>query len=654
MQSKGSKQGETFAEWLAVNQGGSFAMGSPDRVPRRKYHALLMARYPEWDEPHHVLGEVNEVILDTQAGYELAAFAYETTIHPEGFKHLASFEHQGQPTWTYQCGPITVVRRLSLDPQAAAVYLDYDIQGASAETEMLIYPYFGCRSYHRLSQENALLDGRIEDHEQGVVTQFYQGFPKLIMGAGQEAKFELSGFWNQRLFYREEQERGYPAYEDLFCPGAFRIFPGRTPRFRFFCGSLRDIAQLQTQLPPRPKATAKKKPAKKSFYQRLQEAASDYLYQPKPGEKSIIAGYPWFGSWGRDTFIALAGLTLTRGDLKTCDQVLKTWAKYRLNGLIPNVASNDFEKADPYSIDASLWYIRALQQFDLAGGKIQPHVETLFGILEALLKPKVRHVHIRPSGLLYAACKPRPMTWMDASINGIAVTPRSPFAIDVNALFYNGICYALDVEKRFPRPGFTEVWRPLADHLKATLIEAFYLPDQGYLADAHNGLEPDSSLRPNQLAAFALPYRAFDDQIGVRVIDIIRDKLLTPFGLRTLSPDHPDYRGLCRGSQQERDAAYHQGTVWPWLSGLYIDAVLNIKGTDEAVREAERILDGIAGEADRCCFEHINEIYDGDAPHTPRGAPAQAWSVAEILRIAQVHDSLKPAKRKTRGTAKKG
>ena len=620
---------EDFCEWLVTNSLGSFAMGTPQRLPERKYHGLLMAKSPVFADPHAVLNEINEVLLLPEGGVELAAFHYGKSIHPQGFQHLTGFEMDPQPQWKYQIGDIRVKRSLRLHPRRNSVILDYEIEGAPKGSELLLYPYFSCRRVHDLASENALLDGRHRQKGTRLFFKFYKAFPEVFVDCPQ-GRFELSGFWNQNIHYPEEERRGYEQKEDVFCPGAFRIGVAEQPRVSLVAGLVEDGPGS----PILPKIPAKSQG--RGIKKRLEHAAESFLIEPEKGRTSIVAGYPWFGEWGRDTFIALPGLVLARGEHQRAYEILKHYASHLKEGLVPNVLGRNPEESDGNSIDASLWFIRAMQMLEATAGPecVQDLAPVLFELLETILKGKRRGIHVRPSGLLYTSAFPRPLTWMDAMVDQLAVTPRSPFAVDVNALFHNGICYALTWAKRLDRSDFSAIWTPLRDKLADTFREAFWLEEEGYLADAHDGLEPDPSFRPNQLLALALPHPLLAKAEGAQVLAAVRKRLLTPFGLRTLDPDDPAYRGTCVGTQPERDAAYHQGTVWPWLLGMFWDAVAYVEGAAAANKEAKRLLKPFVKHLEQGCLGQVSEIFDGDAPHKPRGAPAQAWSVAELLRIA--------------------
>ncbi len=623
-------------EWLIANRLGDFAMGTPERLPARKYHGLLVARLECYEEPHHLFAEVNEVLrLGTQT-YALGCFQYDGAIHPQGFQHLEAFNAEPAPTWRYRLGDALLTRRLRLHPETHQVRLEYELENAGSDAELLLFPYFTCRNAHHLHYENAVLDGRVAEEEGLVRLRFYRGFPGLFMQTAPHARFQADGFWNYRVCYEEEAARGYLGKEDYFCPGHFSHPMGEKDLFRLDVG----VWPEDKSLPPFPAPSAK--PLGQGLVARLERAADAFVIRPGRGYASVVAGYPWFGEWGRDTFISLAGLTLARGKRGLAARVLDTFRKRLKHGLIPNILARDPMASNGYSVDASLWFIRAVQEYEAHAGaeKVKRWEPVVLDMLNTMLQHKVKSIHVRPSGLLYASSHPRPLTWMDARVDGIAVTPRSPFAVDVNALFYNAVRYALEIAKRRGRRDFVQIWRRIAASLRVTFQEAFWLEEAGYLADSHNGAEPEPSLRPNQLLALALPFRVVSKSKGRSILKIVRARLMTPYGPRTLDPEDPAYQGKCAGDVASRDRAYHQGTVWPWLLGPYFDAVLNVEGPAKARKVIASILQAFERHLDRACLGQVSEIFDGDAPHHPRGAPAQAWSLAELLRIALLARSL--------------
>lgn len=620
-------------EWICTNRLGSFAMGTAKRTPERKYHGLFILRRAGLLEPLHVLSDVNEVLIDAGRTFELASYHYGNADFPRGFEHQVAFSADPCPTWEYQCGDARVSRRLELVAERNELRIHYRVSGAGQGAELRLSPLLSARGMHQLGHENPFLDGRVRDANPGVGFRLYRDFPEFTMRCEPPADFEPKGFWNRSVRYPEEERRGYPDKEDLFCPGYFSLK---------FDGELE--CTLHLQLPgDAPELDEEEwdgphfiEPGIQEFADALAQAAQQFVYiEQASGEPGVIAGYPWFGEWGRDTLIALPGLLLETARTRTAARIIDRFARSRRDGLIPNLVGEDADHSDWFSVDASLWFIRAVQDIHTQEGKAVAGrwFEAVFEILETLRSGKVPGVWVDESGLLGVDLRPRPGSWMDAQINGQAVTPRAPFAVELNALFYNAVQYALRLARQAGKSAFLETWKPIKEKLAGAFIEKFWLEDEGYLADCTDGVTPDKSLRPNQLFAASLPFRPIDKKQARRMLENARHYLRTPVGLRSLAPDDPKYRGQLVGEQEERDLAYHNGTVWSWLLGAYVDAVAFAEGEDAATEEVSELARSFKKQLKEGCIGQVAEVFDGDEPHNERGAPAQAWSIAELLRV---------------------
>ncbi|MCB9931894.1 MAG: glycogen debranching enzyme family protein [Planctomycetes bacterium] len=622
-------------EWIRTNRLGSFAMGTPQRLPERKYHGLLVLRRAGLIEPLHVLSDVNEVIVSGGKTFELASWHYANTDHPRGFEHQKAFNPAG-PSWQYECGEVTLVRSLELAPDRNELRIHYHLNGAAPGAELRLSPLFTARGVHQLAYENPFLDGRAHPAERGVQFRLYRELPAIDCLCEPAAEFVPAGFWNRKVKYPEEARRGYPDQEDLFCPGYFRVALQADTRLTFTLRLPGEAAELSAEPGQAPEFAD---PAVQDFADALARAASQFVYhESASGQPGIIAGYPWFGEWGRDTLIALPGLLLETGCIELAAAILDRFAACRRDGLIPNLLGDSPESSDWFSVDASLWFIRAVQDLHTRAGKSAAGrwFPVVFDILDKL-RNGTPGVCVSDNGLLSVDLRPRPGTWMDAQIDGHAVTPRAPFAVELNALFFNAVQYALRLARQDGEVAFLEGWSPVQALLEDNFERVFWLEDAGYLADSYDGVNSDVSLRPNQLLAASLPFKLISRPHARRMLEAVTRELRTPFGLRTLAPGHELYRGQISGKQAERDRAYHNGTVWPWLLGPYVDAVEYALGEQWAREEITRIAEDFRPHLDDACVGQVSEIFDGDAPYTPRGAPAQAWSVAELLRVVCRH-----------------
>ena len=621
------------AEWLSVNAGGSFAMGTIDRCPRRKYHGLLTVREPGVGEPLNMVAEVEEWFRIGGERIALHSYDWGTAIEPHGIDYLSRFEPQ--PRWTYEFKGLSVTRELWLENGADAVWIRYSVEGLTEAVDLRLRPLIRCRPVHELTFANPFMNGEL-DIEDGkslrVVMHPYKGVPALIASLhGAPGVFRADGHWYEGVHYEWERERGYDDAEDLFTPGEFRLQLEHDGAFCIRIGTTPAASH-------EPQVLSSAVDSRRSFLKELDDAAEAYLVELAGGRTGIIAGYPWFGEWSRDALIALPGLCLARGQVDKALAILESLADRRENGLIPNIPQSGDVPSNGESIDASLLFIRAvaLTAKRTRSRRIAALQEVSFDLIEQIAAGADPRVHVDPQGFLFVDHGPWALTWMDALVDGWPVTPRQGYAVDLNALWLSGLGAALRWAKKL-RPEFIEKWSETAKKLSDHFEEKFWLQDQGFLTDTHDGNHPDGQLRPNQLWALSLPGVPIDKERKKRALQAVREKLLTPVGLRTLSPDDPAYRPFYRGGQTERDRAYHQGTVWPWLLGIYADAVEAIEGSDAAVEEMMPVLAALSAHLrTEGCIGQIAEVFDGDAPHRPGGTPAQAWSVSEVLRVAKM------------------
>jgi len=621
------------AEWLSVNAGGSFAMGTIDRRPRRKYHSLLTVREPGVGEPVNMVAEVEEWLKVGDERIALHSYNWGSTVEPNGVDYLSRFEPL--PRWTYEFGGVTFTRELWLEDDDDAVWIRYSIEGLTEPVDLRLRPLIRCRPLHELTSANPFMNGEldIQDGESlRVVMHPYQDVPAIIVSLhGALGTFRPDGHWYEGVHYEWERERGYEDAEDLFTPGEFRL---NVEQDGSFCIRLGTTPAASHE----PQVLSSMPGSRRTFVQELDDAADAYLVRLAGNRTGIIAGYPWFGEWGRDSLIALPGLCLARNQVDEALAILESLADRRENGLIPNIPQSGDVPSNTESIDASLLFIRAttLTSKRTRSRRITALQQTCLDLIDRIGDGADPRVHVDPNGFLFVDQGPWALTWMDALVDGWPVTPRQGYAVDLNALWLSGLTTALRWAKKL-RPDFVENWgettKKLSDHFEAK----FWLQDEGFLTDTHNGHHPDGQLRPNQLWALSLPGVPIDKVRKKQALAAVRDKLLTPVGLRTLSPDDPSYQPLYRGGQTERDRAYHQGTVWPWLLGLYADAVEAIHGPEAVTEEMMPVLASLCAHLrTEGCIGQIGEVFDGDAPHRPGGTPAQAWSVAEVLRVAKM------------------
>ncbi|MGB5349636.1 MAG: amylo-alpha-1,6-glucosidase, partial [Polyangiales bacterium] len=590
-------------------------------------------REPGVGEPLNMVAEVEEWLEVGDERVALHSYNWGNTVEPNGVDYLNRFEPL--PRWSYEFGGVTFTRELWLEDDADAVWIRYTIEGLTEPADLRLRPLIRCRPLHALAVANPFMNGEldIEDGESlRVAMHPYKNVPALITSLhGAPGVFRPDGHWYEGVHYDWERERGYDDAEDLFTPGEFRLELEHDGAFCIRLGTTQAASH-------EPQVLSSVLGSRRSFVQELDDAADAYLVELSGGRTGIIAGYPWFGEWGRDSLIALPGLCLARNEVDKALAILESLADRLVNGLVPNTPQSGDVSANTESIDASLLFIRAtaLTAKRTRSRRITALQQVCLDLIERIAEGADPRVHVDAQGFLFVDHGPWALTWMDALLDGWPVTPRQGYAVDLNALWLFGLTTALRWAKKL-RPAFVEKWGETAKKLSDHFEEKFWLQDQGFLTDTHDGNHPDGQLRPNQLWALSLPGISIDKAHKMRALAAVREKLLTRVGLRTLSPDDPSYQPFYRGGQSERDRAYHQGTVWPWLLGLYADAVEAVEGPQAAAEEMMPVLAALSAHLrTEGCIGQISEVFDGDAPHRPGGAPAQAWSVAEVLRIAKM------------------
>jgi len=622
-------------EMIRSNRAGSYASSTIINCNTRKYHGFLVTPQPAIDYDNHVLlSSVDETVIQQEAEFNLGIHKYKgAKYNPKGHKYIRDFSVDKVPKLVYRVGGVILTRETILITQEDRIIIKYTLEEAHSPTRIRLRPFLAFRNVHLLSKENTYADKKYEKVPGGIRVKMYEGYTNLFMQLSKENSYTHRPDWYYDIEYQEEMDRGYECLEDLYVPGFFEFDIRRGESVCFSAGTSeitqKSIKRVYT-------SELKKRIPRDDFEHCLANAAQQFIV--KRGDKTdIIAGFPWFGRWGRDTFIALPGLTLVVGDYQTCKAVIDTMIKQMRGPLFPNI---DFGQDSSYnSADGSLWFFWALQKYIEAIGH-QKLVWKEYGwkmkqILEGYRNGTEFNIHMEPSGLIYAGVPGKAVTWMDAIAHGKPVTPRTGLAVEINALWYNAIMFSLEIANEAGDMDFVRNWNDIAKKIPGAFLETFWNAEKGMLADYVDGEYTDWSVRPNMVFATSLPFSPVDEEIRKRVLSRIKQELLTTRGLRTLTPVSAAYKGIYFGDQTERDQAYHQGTVWPWLFGHFVEGYLKIHG-----KSGLTFIKGYYKEFAQTLTEHgvgtISEIYDGDPPHTPRGAISQAWSVAEILRVNQL------------------
>jgi predicted glycogen debranching enzyme len=629
-------------ELLRTNRAGTYASTTIVGCNTRKYHGLLVCPMEDIDNDNHVmLSGLDVSIIQHEASFNLGVRKYPgNNYEPKGHKYVREFEMDAIPKLIWRVGGVVLQmeRILSEDDR---ILIKYTLLDAHSETKIRFKPFLAFRNVHKLSKANLFVNTKYTSIENGIKVRMYDGYKSLYMQFNKEPEYIHVPDWYYNIEYQEEQNRGYDSHEDLYVPGYFEL-PIKKGESIIFTAALKEMAS--NAISRKFGAELKKRLPRESYIDCLKSAAQQFIYK-RDGKTEIIAGFPWFGRWGRDTFIALPGLTLYNGDVKTCKDVLETMTSDLKDGLFPNIGTGEFTVMN--SVDAPLWFFWTLQEYlKFTGDKKKIWKD--FGskmkhILENYRQGTHYNIKMHDNGLIWAGDTGKALTWMDAVVGGKPVTPRHGFDVEINALWYNAVMFTLELAELNGDKEFVALWSHIPEIVQLSFIQKFWCDDRKYLADYATYDYIDCTIRPNQVFACSLPYSPLSDIKKERVLETVRKGLLTPKGLRSLTPDNPEYKGVCEGNQEQRDSAYHQGTAWPWLLGHFCDAYLQIHERS-GLSLVEKIFYSFEEEMTLHGIGTISEIYDGDPPHLPRGAISQAWSVSELIRIYHMIERFKSKK----------
>jgi predicted glycogen debranching enzyme len=624
-------------EWLETDGLGGYAMGTAAGVRTRRYHGLLVAatRPPAG---RMVLVADLEVSVETAAGTRaLSSHRYAGgALYPDGASRLASFSAEPWPAWRHVLEDGTCVEQeVLVAPGAPRVVVRWRRTAGEGPALLRVRPLLAGRDHHALHHENPGF--RFDPREVGAGTlRFapYPGVPALDVRAS--GPYAHAPEWYRSFLLAEEAARGFEATEDLASPGAFTLDLAAGPAALVFSASLDGAAPPPADAVALADALAAREAQRRArFPSALHRAADAYLVRRGAG-RTVVAGYPWFTDWGRDTFIALRGLCLVTGRLEEARDVALSWAGALSRGMLPNRFPESGEAPEYNAVDSALWFVVAAG--DLLGRAGLLSAADAARLRDAVLAVVDAHatgtragIRADADGLLACGAPGTQLTWMDAVVGHVPVTPRVGKPVEVQALWVNALAVAARLEPR---------WEAALSRARASFPARFWDPARGCLHDVvdcdHRPGAVDPSFRPNQiLAAGGLPLAILDPARARRVVDAVEARLWTPAGLRTLAPDDPRYRGRYAGDPAQRDGAYHQGTAWPWLAAPFVDAWVRVRGgTPDAIREARRrFLAPLLAAAGALGLGHLPELADGDPPHAPGGCPFQAWSVAAALQL---------------------
>jgi predicted glycogen debranching enzyme len=628
-------------EWLETNGLGGYSSSTLAGVNSRRYHGLLVAALHPPVGRFVLLSKLEEVLVVSGKRYELSANQYPGVVHPQGFRYLTHFRLDPFPIFTFDIEGIEVEKTIFMVHGENTTVVQYRLlSSAAANCELEIRPLIAFRDYHSTTHENSALDSCVTQEPGIASVQPYAGLPGLFL-AHNATQVEAQGYWYRQFEYLEEQRRGLDSVEDLFSPLALR-FKLQSVEAATLVASTEKRAAAEAESYRRAEIFRRMAVIKTvepdPVIQSLAMAADQFIVS-RGEQKTVIAGYHWFGDWGRDTMIALPGLTLSTGRPEIAKSILRTFAQHVSQGMLPNRFPEAGETPEYNTVDGALWFFEAARAYLEHTGDAQFVQGTLYPALSDMIAWHVRGtrygIKMDSSGLLSAGEPGVQLTWMDAKVGDWVVTPRHGKPVEVQALWYNALCIMEAFAQRFGDEAVRKRYNSMAAVTRWSFNRLFWNEDAGCLYDVVNGGPPDASIRPNQIFAVSLSHSMLSDDRARKVVEVVERELLTPYGLRTLAPSDPRYRSRYEGGVLERDSAYHQGTVWPWLMRPFITAHAKVNGSSQEARDrAAGWLASVMELTREKGLGQICEILDGDPPHRPCGCIAQAWSVAEALRAA--------------------
>lgn len=563
-------------EMLATDRRGGYMSTTIVCCNTRKYHGLMVAPIDDSDRAYVLLSSVDETVVHDGQSFNLALHRFPGTYEPRGHKYITDFEYTPTPTITYRVGSIVLRKELLWIHNRTQLMIRYTLLEAPSDVRLRLRPFFAFRDKHALTHANMEADGRSRPIPGGVKCRLYSDFPWLYLQTDcRDAEFVPAPDWYYNFEYAREIERGYEGDEDLLTTGYFELSLGRRQSVIFSASveAIPDPAAIGGMFAEALSARSRKV----DFLSCLRHSARQFVVRRRDGRAEVLAGYPWYGQIGRQTLVALPGIALEQGRTEDCLDVLDTVVRGRRD----------------------------------VGG-----------------------VAVHDNGLVWASAPDKALTWMNALAGGVPVVSRDGYPVEINALWYNAVCYALELASRFGEEEFVGEWKAWPERIRNAFREMFWSGDDGYLADFVGPEGPNRWIRPNMVVACGLDYKMLDEEQQASVLRIVGQHLLTPKGLRSLSPRNPRYKNRCEGDEAVRAEASMNGSVWVWPLWFYVKASFDLGGR-EFLPRAEELLARFGEEIQSYGIGSINELFDGDPPHAPWGAVSQAWSVGAVLMIRE-------------------
>jgi predicted glycogen debranching enzyme len=628
-------------EWLETNGIGGFASSTIVGMNTRRYHGLLVASLKPPVDRYVLLSKLEETLIIDGSRFDLSVNQYPGTIHPQGHQYLKGFRLDPFPVFTFEVEGITIEKSVFLVHGENTAVVQYRVgpnHGHFIDMQLVVRPLIAFRDYHSTTHENADLNPHVEIAQGQAFFRPYPSLPGLHI-AHNAVTVEEQRSWYRNFEYVEERKRGLDSHEDLYNPFGLGFELSHTTSARLIASLEPRSAEMAPayEVAERQRGKAVVRGIDDDFERTLTVAADQFIVS-RGNSKSIIAGYHWFADWGRDTMIALPGLTLATGRYDVARSILQEFARYVDRGMLPNRFPDAGETPEYNTVDATLWFFEAIRQYvqhtnDYAfvQRKLYP---VLTGVIDFHIAGTRYGIKVDSDGLLNCGEPGVQLTWMDAKIGNWVVTPRYGKPVEIQALWYNALRTMEDLAAAFHDLANQRLYASLAQQAADSFNSQFWNEAQDCLFDVVGPDGLDDSIRPNQIFAVSLYHSMLSHGRASQVVKKVRAELLTPYGLRTLAPGDPRYAAQYRGDPRARDSAYHQGTVWPWLLGPFIDACLRVQeNSPEAREQAREWLDPLRRRMTEFGLGQVFEVCDGEPPHSPGGCIAQAWSVAQILSI---------------------
>lgn len=619
-------------ELVRANRGGAFACQTIVGCNTRRHHGLLITPQPDIDSENHVLlSSIHETIIQHDAEFNFGIHRYrDGQYYPKGHKYVRHFSTDPNPVTLYRVGGVMLQKEIVFSSLRSQVLFRYTLLEAHSETKIRLKPFLAFRNVHHLSKCNDYVDKNYHETKNGIKCRMYQGYSFLHLQFSKKPDYFHLPDWYYDVEYYKEIENGYESHEDLYVPGYFELSLKK--------GESIILSASIDELDPKEFESTFTKEVnlripRTSFIQNLKNSAQQFIHREQD-KCEIIAGYPWFDRIGRDAFISMPGLFFVNGEFNMARMVFDTMISEMQGGLFPNNGKGS--KTDYNSADTSLWFIWALQQYIHYTGDDDEIWEAYQHVIKRIFNEyrvgTSNGIKMTDKGLIFAYHHGTPLTWMATVVDGRPVNPRYGYAVEVNALWYNALAFTMELAKKFNDTVFVEQWEDILEIIPKHFKDMFWDKNRGYLCDCDFHGDKDWRVRPNMLIATSLPYSPISEKIQQLIIEKVKTELLTPRGLRTLTPTDIDYKGVYGGNALERDLCYHQGTVFPWMICHFTEAYLKIYQ-----RSGLSFVKQLFGEFEETIREHgigsISELFDGDPPHKPNGAISYAMSVSELLRM---------------------